>query len=137
MKTTVAALASVLAMGTACSSPSSSSLSSQFPVTVTSDSGLLRVELTASSSPVVGSDQLELSVTKIEDGTPVDGMTVSIVPFMPSMDHGTSVTPTVTPEGGGKYLVTDLYLFMPGTWVLRTTFSGPSSDHAEPTFELQ
>lgn len=64
MKTTVAALASVLAMGTACSSPSSSSLSSQFPVTVTSDSGLLRVELTASSSPVVGSDQLELSVTK-------------------------------------------------------------------------
>jgi hypothetical protein len=43
----------------------------------------------------------------------------------------------VTAEGGGKYLVTDLYFFMAGTWVLKTTFSGPVTDHAEPTFELQ
>jgi hypothetical protein len=137
VKTAVAALAAALALSTACSSPSSSSLSTQFPVTVTSDSGLLRVELTASPPPVVGTDQVEMSITKIDDGTPLDGMTVSIVPWMPSMDHGTSVTPTVTSEGGGKYLVTDLYLFMPGTWELKTTFSGPTSDHAEPTFQLQ
>jgi hypothetical protein len=137
VKTAVAALAAVLALSTACSSPSSSSLSNQFPVTVTSDSGLLRVELTASPAPVVGTDEIEMSVTKLEDGTPLDGMTVAIVPWMPSMDHGTSVTPTVTPEGGGKYLVSDLYLFMAGTWELKISFSGPMSDHAEPTFQLQ
>jgi hypothetical protein len=33
--------------------------------------------------------------------------------------------------------VTDVHLFMPGTWELETTFSGPLSDHATPTFELQ
>jgi hypothetical protein len=137
LKTAVAALAAVFALGTACSSPSSSSLADQFPVTVTSDSGQLRVELTTSSPPVVGTDQLEMSVTKVADGTPLDGMTVTIIPFMPSMEHGTSVVPTVTALGEGKYRVTNLYLFMPGTWELQTSFSGPMSDHAEPTFELQ
>jgi hypothetical protein len=137
MKTSLAALTGVVALGTACSSPSSSSLSDQFPVTVTSDSGLLRVELTIPTPLVVGDDQVEMSITRIADGSPLDGMTVSIVPFMPSMGHGTSVIPTVTAEGEGRYLVTNLYLFMPGTWELRTSFSGPMSDHAEPTFELQ
>ncbi len=137
MKTAFAALVSVLALGTACSSPSSSSLSSQFPLTVMSDAGKLRVELTTPESLVVGNDQIEMLVTNMADGSPLDGMTVGVVPYMPSMGHGTSVTPTVTAEGGGKYLVTNLYLFMPGTWELETSFSGPMSDHAEPTFQLQ
>jgi subtilisin family serine protease len=137
MKTAFAALASMLALGTACSSPSSSSLSSQFPLTVMSDAGKLRVELTTAESLVVGNDQIEMLVTNMADGSPLDGMTVGVVPYMPSMGHGTSVTPTVTAEGGGKYLVTNLYLFMPGTWELETSFSGPMSDHAEPTFQLQ
>jgi hypothetical protein len=137
MKTAFAALASMLALGTACSSPSSSSLSSQFPLTVMSDAGKLRVELTTPESLVVGNDQIEMLVTNMADGSPLDGMTVGVVPYMPSMGHGTSVTPTVTAEGGGKYLVTNLYLFMPGTWELETSFSGPMSDHAEPTFQLQ
>jgi hypothetical protein len=137
MKTAFAALVSVLALGTACSSPSSSSLSSQFPLTVMSDAGKLRVELTTPESLVVGNDQIEMLVTNMADGSPLDGMTVGVVPYMPAMGHGTSVTPTVTAEGGGKYLVTNLYLFMPGTWELETSFSGPMSDHAEPTFQLQ
>jgi hypothetical protein len=137
MNTAFAALVSMLALGTACSSPSSSSLSSQFPLTVMSDAGKLRVELTTPESLVVGNDQIEMLVTNMADGSPLDGMTVGVVPYMPSMGHGTSVTPTVTAEGGGKYLVTNLYLFMPGTWELETSFSGPMSDHAEPTFQLQ
>jgi hypothetical protein len=137
MNIAFAALVSMLALGTACSSPSSSSLSSQFPLTVMSDAGKLRVELTTPESLVVGNDQIEMLVTNMADGSPLDGMTVGVVPYMPSMGHGTSVTPTVTAEGGGKYLVTNLYLFMPGTWELETSFSGPMSDHAEPTFQLQ
>ena len=55
---------------------------------------------------------------------------------MPSMGHGTSAT-TVTPQGGGVYLVTEVYLYMQGDWALRTTISGPMSDNAAPQLEIQ
>jgi hypothetical protein len=107
-------------------------------MTVTSDSGSLHVELTSTPNPpVVGTNRVELTVTRASDGAPQEGLSVDVLPWMPAMDHGTSTTPTVTAEGGGKYLVTNLYFFMAGTWVLKTNFSGPVSDHAEPTFELQ
>jgi hypothetical protein len=120
----------------ACSSSSASSTSTRFPVTVTSDSGALRVELSAPTAPIVGTDQMELTITRFSDGVALDDITVSVVPWMPSMLHGTA-SPTVTSKGGGKYLLSNLDLFMPGTWELEITFSGPVSDHAEPTFELQ
>ena len=129
------ALTAFTAIATACSSASSST-TGQLPVTVTSDSGSLHVELSASPPPIVGTNRMELTVTRASSGAPLDGLSVSVVPWMPSMDHGTA-SPTVTAEGGGKYAVTDLYFFMPGTWVLKTTLAGPVSDHAEPTFELQ
>ncbi len=134
MNTTVLALA--LAACAGCSSASGSSGSGSFPIMVTSDSKALQVELDASPPPTVGTDTVELTVTRASDGAAQDGLTVTVVPWMPAMDHGTS-TPTVTPEGNGKYRVTQLYLFMPGTWVLKTSFSGPLSDHVEPEFEIQ
>jgi hypothetical protein len=136
MNTHRIALALALAACAACSSASSPSAGTSFPFSVTSDSRSLHVELEASPPPVVGTNTLELTVTKVSDGTPQDGLTIAVVPWMPAMDHGSS-TPTVTAEGGGKYLVTELYFFMPGTWVLKTSFSGPVSDHAEPEFQIQ
>jgi len=134
MKTPFLALA--LAACAGCSSASGSSGSGSFPISVMSDSKSLHVELGASPPPVVGTNTVELTVTRVSDGAPQDGLTVDVVPWMPAMDHGTS-SPTVTPEGDGKYRVSELYLFMPGTWVLKTSFSGPLSDHAEPEFEIQ
>lgn len=134
MKKNLLALALFACAG--CSSASGPSSSGSFPILVTSDSKALHVELDASPPPTVGTDTIELTVTRASDGAPQDGLTVTVVPWMPAMDHGTS-TPTVTPEGNGKYLVTELYLFMPGTWVLKTSFAGPVADHAEPEFEIQ
>jgi hypothetical protein len=134
MKATLIALA--LAACAGCSSASGASSSGSFPIMVTSDSKTLHVELGASPPPVVGTNTVELTVTRVADGALQDGLTVDVVPWMPAMDHGTS-SPTVTPEGEGKYRVSELYLFMPGTWVLKTSFSGPVSDHAEPEFEIQ
>jgi len=78
---------------------------------------------------------VELAISNASDGTPCDGLTVDMRPWMPSMGHGTS-KPTITAEGNGRYLVSDVYLFMPGTWELRTTFSGPVSDTAAPTISV-
>jgi hypothetical protein len=46
-------------------------------------------------------------------------------------------TPTVVAQGGGIYLVTEVYLYMQGVWELRTTISGPMSDHAAPQLVIQ
>jgi len=135
MKTTRLALAG-LAACVGCSSGSGASASGSFPISVMSDSRSLHVELSASPPPIVGNNTVELTVTRVSDNAPQDGLEVSVLPWMPAMDHGTS-SPTITPEGGGKYLVTNLYFFMPGTWILKTSFSGPLSDHAEPEFEIQ
>ncbi len=134
MKTILVSLL-VAACG-ACSSGSGASGSGAFPISVVSDSKALHIELGASPLPAVGTNTVELTVTRFSDGAPLDGFPVDVVPCMPARHPGTS-TPTVTPEGEGKYRVSELYFFMPGTWVLKTSFSGPVSDHAEPEFEIQ
>jgi hypothetical protein len=102
--------------------------------TAMSDSGSLAIEVrTCPQPPSRGTNSVELFVSAA--GKPVDGLTVDVTPFMPAMGHGTS-TPTITPEGDGKYLVTEVYLYMPGVWQLKTTFSGPVSDHAAPSVSV-
>jgi hypothetical protein len=54
----------------------------------------------------------------------VDGLQLTVVPWMPAMGHGASMTPTVTPRGNGDYFVTNVVCAMPGTWELRVTGAG-------------
>jgi len=125
----------LLCVATACSggsSPGSATFSADAYVTATSDSGALSIEVrTSPQPPARGTNSVELTITRVSDGTPVDGLTLDVVPWMPAMGHGTS-TPTVTPEGGGVYLATEVYLYMPGLWALQTGISGPMTDHAAP-----
>jgi hypothetical protein len=131
----------VLWAATACSSPSPTSATGSFPAapytTTTSTTGALVIDVrTSPQPPSVGTNDVQLSITKASDGTPVDGLSVDVEPWMPSMEHGTSTT-TVVAQGGGMYLVTDVYLYMQGVWSLRTTISGPMSDHAAPQLVIQ
>ncbi len=59
-------------------------------------------------------------------GQPVDGATLSVVPFMPDHGHGSAVKPAVTPKGGGVYDVTNLYYPMPGLWRVTVTVQMPN-----------
>ena len=123
----------------ACSSPAAPSSTGFGPdpyVTAMTDSGALKIEVrTSPQPPSRGNDTVELTISNASDGTPVDGLTLDVQPWMPSMNHGTSA-PTIAPEGNGKYLVSNVYLFMAGTWQLRTTISGAATDHAEPAVEV-
>jgi hypothetical protein len=125
----------------ASSDPAVASPSTSFPgdplLTVPTDSGNLRVAVRTAPTqpPPRGTISAELTVTDAT-GKPQDGLTVTVVPWMPAMGHGSSVVPVVTAEGGGKYLVTRLSLYMAGQWQLRTSFDGPASDHAAPSFQV-
>ncbi len=117
-----------------------------FPVsalsTVTSDSGKLTVAVhTAPYQPLVaGLACVELVVTDRATGASVDGLTVTMTPWMPAMGHGASVTPQTTAMGEGRYLLSNVSVFMPGEWQLRTKLSDPSTpqggDSVEPTFSV-
>jgi hypothetical protein len=55
---------------------------------------------------------------------------------MPVMGHGSAVVPSVQAVEGG-FVITDLYLAMPGRWELRSDFSGELVDHASVVFDIQ
>jgi hypothetical protein len=158
---TVALAACALASHAGCSSGSGSAsdgttsagdegncgTSSSFPATalstVLSDSGGLKVAIYAAPyQPLeAGLECLQLVVTEAASGAPVDGLTMTMTPWMPAMGHGASVTPQLTALGDGRYVFTDVSLFMPGEWQLRTKLTGASTgssgDSVEPTFSVQ
>jgi hypothetical protein len=97
----------------------------------------LQIEVRSSPQPPArGTNEVQLTIRSMADGTPLDGLKVAVKPWMPAMNHGTSLLPNVTPQGRGKYLITDLDLFMPGLWQLRLTITGASADQAAPSFEI-
>jgi YtkA-like len=103
--------------------------------TATSTSGAYDVSLLAHASTLTrGNYTLQYVVTSTADGSPVDNLELTIVPWMPAMGHGTSITPTVTGLGSGTYELDDIDLFMAGLWQLRTT-SG--SDSVEPSLQVE
>jgi hypothetical protein len=91
---------------------------------------------TSPQPPVRGTIAVQLTIRSAPDGAPLDGLTVRVVPWMPAHNHGSSLVPTVTPEGEGKYLVSNVDLFMPGHWELQTTISGPLTDYVAPSFDV-
>jgi hypothetical protein len=131
-----AALAAACAGCSSGTGPSAGFPASPFS-TVMTDSGTLRVEVrTSPQPPSRGGIDAELTITDATTGAPRDGLTLQIRPWMPAMNHG-AIMATITPQGHGKYLVTEVDLYMAGLWELRTTISGPVSDHVAPQFEIR
>jgi|HubBroStandDraft_6_1064221.scaffolds.fasta_scaffold757699_2 hypothetical protein len=135
-------LALFAAAGATCAGCSSASApSAEFPAdafsTTMTASGALRVEVrTSPQPPERGGIDAELTITDAVTGEPRDGLVLQIRPWMPVMNHG-AILATITPEGGGKYLATEVDLYMAGLWELQTTISGPVSDHVAPQFQIQ
>jgi YtkA-like len=104
---------------------------------VASQSGAYEIAMLAHSpSPARGDHSLELVVTSAQDSSPIDGLSLTLVPWMPAMGHGASVVPTVTPLGDGAYELDNVDLFMAGLWELRTTFASPT-DYAAPSVQVE
>jgi YtkA-like len=128
----LAAVAAVVVPLAGCSGASSE----PSIVTVTSDSGTLRVELRMSQPVVQGVDSAVVTVTSAGDGGSIDGLTLAVTPWMPAMNHGTSVAPTAGALGGGRYQISNLVLFMEGHWEIRLAISGALVDHAAPAIDV-
>jgi len=108
-------------------------------VALKSDSGrqLVEVRTAPEQPPTRGNVWMQLSITDAMTGAPEVGLDVTAVPWMPAMGHGTSVKPTIVEASPGIYEIQNLSLFMPGTWEIRTQFTGPAADHVTPTFDIR
>jgi len=103
-----------------------------------SDTDALSVEVRTwpAQPPSLGNCSVQLVVTSERSDAPVPDLSVDVLPWMPAMGHGTSRVPLVSETAPGVYQLDNVFLFMPGTWQVRTTFSGAIDDHVTPTFEL-
>ncbi len=105
-------------------------------VTTQSATGALSLDVrTSPQPPIQGIEEAQLVITDAT-GKPVDGLRISVVPWMPAMGHGTSLIPTVEAQGNGVYQVNQLSLFMGGEWELRLAIDGPVQDTANPEFDV-
>jgi hypothetical protein len=141
------ATATVLAVGGlalwGCGAPpmpgagSTAAFSGAALMTLSTPDNALRIEVrTAPQPPERGMNAAELRASSAA-GEPVDGLELTVVPWMPDMGHGTSLTPVVTAPGGGEYRVDNLSLFMAGRWQLRTSIAGTATGSVVPEFEIQ
>lgn len=138
MTIAIAAALSLTACGSNQTAVSSPPLSFSGPAsdTVASTTGALSIGIRWSPDvPVKGSDAAELTFLDAS-GNPVDGLTVTIVPWMPAHGHGTSIQPIMMTESPGVQIATPLYLFMSGEWQLRMMITGAIDDSAVATVEI-
>lgn len=141
-----ALVAGLSAVSTACGGSGSADtgpVASEAASTVTTESGTYRVAVHSApeAAPTRGVNTLQMVVTRASDGAAATGLELDVVPWMPAMGHGASVKPTVHAEAApGVFTVTNVNLFMPGLWEIRTSINGSggsASDHVTPTFEIR
>jgi hypothetical protein len=99
--------------------------------------GALSVKIVEStpSPPTKGTNTMLLQIDDAS-GKPLDGATVSVLPYMPDHAHGSAVTPVVTPMGSGKYAVAKIYYPMPGLWKVTVTVQMPGAAPQEVAFNF-
>jgi YtkA-like len=86
--------------------------------------------------PARGNNDWSIAIVDAVSGAPVAGAAMTVVPFMPDHNHGTSIKPTITDQGAGMYDVDPVNLWMPGLWQVTVTAtpSGGTLDKAVFSF---
>ena len=83
--------------------------------------------------PGIGTNVWTMKITT-DAGVNQPNMAVGVVPFMPDMGHGTSVTASMNSNPDGTYTVKRLYLFMAGVW--RVTFTTMPASGASDSADI-
>lgn len=103
---------------------------------VTSASGRLKLAVTWSpETPIKGKNAAQLQFLS-DDGQPVVGLMIDVVPWMPAHGHGTSVRPVVGDTAPGVFVAQPIYLYMSGSWQLRVAVRGALEDSAIASIEI-
>ena len=139
----LAGIAALVSGTSACGGGASPAASHSFPAEalfeLTTDSSQQRVDVRTAPQqpPTRGIVEVQLTITDAMSSAPESGLELRVVPWMPAMGHGTSVTPTVVETSPGVYEIQNLVLYMPGTWQIRSEWDGPALTHVTPTLDVR
>ena len=78
-------------------------------------------------APAKGVDTWTIEVDTAASGTPLDGMSIAVKPFMPDHNHGTTAV-GVSAAGAGTYTIDPLNLYMAGYWEITFNLTDASGD---------
>jgi hypothetical protein len=88
-----------------------------------STKGLFKVEISiAGKSLKVGKNNAEILISG-KDGKVVEGARVTALPLIYQHGESTLVRPKVTEKAKGRYAIENIYIEIPGHWVLKITIS--------------
>ena len=83
------------------------------------------LKILAMLEPVTVSKPFALDLTICGNNAP---LSVEADAWMPRHKHGMNYAPVVTPQGGGKYAVSNMVFHMPGLWQVRVNVRDPEND---------
>jgi hypothetical protein len=128
-----------LLLASSCASSTQSFTHTSFPEaayqTVTGNAVRVELRTAPSQPPIRGTDAAELAIFDAQ-GVPLDGLEVEVVPWMPSMGHG-STQPEVETMGNGRYRMERVSFPMPGKWELRLRITGRVSEQVIVPVDVQ
>jgi hypothetical protein len=85
--------------------------------------GLFKVELSIPGENLkVGKNVGELMV-RDKNGKDVSGARITVLPQIYQHGESTLIRPKVSEEGKGSYLVDNIYIEIPGHWILKVTIT--------------
>jgi hypothetical protein len=85
--------------------------------------GLFKVELSIPGENLkVGKNVAELMV-RDKNGKDVSGARITVLPQIYQHGESTLIRPKVSEEGKGSYLVDNIYIEIPGHWILKVTIT--------------
>jgi hypothetical protein len=107
--------------------------------TIASESGALSIEARTGPDqpPTRGLTTIDLDIADAQSGEPKDGLTLTVVPWMPAMGHGTSVKPALEAVGGGHYVISNVNMYMGGAWDLRIAISAADAEADRATLHFK
>jgi hypothetical protein len=78
----------------------------------------------------LGNNSIDILI-RDSDGKGVEGLAITIQPWMPDMGHGIDIQPIIYEKGSGKYTLDNVYISMSGHWELRIDIARQGiKDHA-------
>jgi hypothetical protein len=93
---------------------------------VTSDAGTFIVKLLQSvpGPPVKGQNTFTVEVDQADTGAPLDGLDITVTPWMPDHGHGTTPVAVTAAANSGSYTLAPVYTYMSGFWQIQFTIAG-------------
>jgi hypothetical protein len=102
----------------------------------TSTSGIKVAIMESTPAPPARGDNVwRLSITDAQD-VAMEGMVVTVFPWMPDHGHGTSAVAQIADIGQGEYTLDPVNLWMAGYWEITITVGDGVTEAEEVVFEL-